>query len=250
MALNIIGIGLNDEKDITLKGLELVKASDIVYVDNYTSQLNVPVEKLEILYGKKIIQANREMVEQKKEIIDNAKRKNVSLLIVGDIFGATTHYNIYCSAKKENVQVRLVHNASILNAVAVTGLMLYNFGKTTSIPFPEPNFHPETAYDTIKINQKNGLHTLALLDLNPEKNEFMTVSQAIKILLEIEAKRNEKVFTSQTMIIGCARIGGDFRIKYGPALELASFDFGHPLHSIIIPGKLHFVEEEAIEKWK
>jgi len=250
MTLNIIGIGLNDEKDISLKGLELVKKSDIVYLENYTSKLNVPLENLEKLYGTKIIPADRETVEQKPDIIENAKTKNVSLLVVGDVFGATTHYDIFLRAKKQNIPVNLVHNASILNTVAVTGLMLYNFGKTTSIPFPQENFKPETAYDAIKINKEKGFHTLVLLDLKPEQEKFMTVQQGIEILLEIENKRNEKVFTQETMLLGCARIGGDFKIKYANSKQLLEEDFGTPLHCLIVPGKTHFVEEEALEQWK
>ncbi len=249
MALYIIGIGLNDEKDITLKGLELVKKSDFVYLENYTSRLNVSIKNLEKLYGKKIIPADREMVEQKEEIIENAKTKTVSLLIIGDLFGATTHYDIYMRAKKQNIPVTLVNNASIINAIGITGLMLYNFGKTTSIPFPQPNFNPETAYDAIKSNKEKGLHTLILLDLKPELDKFMNVNQAASILLEIEARRKENVFSNDTMILGCARIGGSFKIKYGKAFDLLNENFGEPLHCLVVPGKLHFVEEEALSHW-
>ncbi len=36
MALYMVGIGLNDEKDITVKGLEAVKKCDSVYLESYT----------------------------------------------------------------------------------------------------------------------------------------------------------------------------------------------------------------------
>jgi len=78
----------------------------------------------------------------------------------------------------------------------------------------------------------------------------MTVNEAIKILLDIEDKRKEKVFTKDTMILGCARLGGDYKIKYGKAKDLEKENFGKPLHCIIIPGKLHFIEEEALNNWK
>jgi diphthine synthase len=129
-------------------------------------------------------------------------------------------------------------------------LELYKFGKTTSIPFPAKNFNPETAYDVIKENQKIGLHTLILLDLNPSMERFLTINDAIKILLGIEDKRQESIFTKNTDIVGCARIGGDFKIKYGKAGILMEEDFGKPLHCMIIPGKLHFIEEEALGLWK
>jgi len=248
--LNIIGIGLNDEKDITLKGLELVKESDIVFLENYTSVLQVDVSKLEELYGKKIILADRDLVEKKaeQEILEKAKEKNVSLLVVGDALSATTHIDIIKRAREMNIKVNVVHNASVLTAVSETGLQLYKFGKATSIPFPEENFKPETAYDVIKDNLSLGLHTLILLDLRPQEKRFMTVNQAIEILLEIEEKRKEKVISEETIGIGCARLGDDDSvIKKGTLKELKEFDFGKEVHCLIIPGKMHFAEEEFLD---
>jgi diphthine synthase len=132
--------------------------------------------------------------------------------------------------------------------VGITGLQVYKFGKTTSIPFPEEKWHPETPYDVIKENKKIGLHTLVLLDLKPKEKRFMTVNDAIKYLLEIEGKRKDKVFTKNTICLGCARLGSEEQfIMYGKASELAKKDFGGPMHCLIIPGKLHFAEKEAIE---
>lgn len=245
----MIGIGLNDEKDITLKGLEAVKKASHVFLENYTSKLQVPVEKLQSFYGKKIVLADRNMVEKKAdEILDKAVENEVAFLVVGDVFGATTHTDLFLRAKEKKIKVNIVNNASILNAIGIVGLELYKFGKTTSLPYPEDNFKPETAYDAIKSNQEAGLHTLVLLDIKPDRN--MTVNEAIKIFLEIEHKRKEKVFTKDVKIVGCARIGCDYKIKYGTASELEKEDFGEPLHCIIIPGKLHFIEEEALDIWK
>ncbi len=248
--LSIIGIGLNDEKDITLKGLELIKQSDFVYLESYTSILQCDVSALEKLYGKKIILADRTLVEQKAEetILKNAKTKNVSFLVIGDALSATTHTDLLKRAKDLGIKVNIVHNASILTAVAETGLQLYKFGKTTSMPFPEKNFQPETAYEVIKDNLSSGLHTLVLLDLRPQENKFMTVNQAINILLEIQEKRKEKTITK---IIGCARLGSEKpTIKFGTAKELKDFNFGKPPHCLIIPGKMHFAEEEFVGQFK
>jgi len=247
--LSIIGIGLSDEKDITLKGLELVKASDFVYLENYTSILQCGVPELEKLYGKKIILADREVVEKKaeEEILEKAKEKNVSLLVVGDALSATTHVDIIKRANDLGIKVNVVHNASVLTAVAETGLQLYKFGKTTSIPFPEEKFRPETAYDVIKDNLSLGMHTLVLLDLRPSENKFMTVNQVIDILLEIQEKRKEKIITK---LIGCARLGSEgSMIKSGTAKELKNIDFGAPPHCLIIPGKMHFAEEEFLQNF-
>ena len=44
--LYVIGLGLSDEKDITVKGLEAVRRCQRVYLESYTSILMIPKEKL------------------------------------------------------------------------------------------------------------------------------------------------------------------------------------------------------------
>ncbi|MFH1506359.1 MAG: diphthine synthase [archaeon] len=251
MTLHFIGIGLNDEKDITVKGLEIVKKCDFIYLECYTSKLQCDVAKLEEFYGKEVILADRELVEKKAdEILEKAKDKEVAFLVIGDIFGATTHTDLLLRAKKANIKGNFVYNASIMNAIGITGLELYKFGITTSVPYPSGSFEPETAYDVIKKNKQNGLHTLVLLDIKSKEGRFMTVNEALNILLNIEKKRKEKVVNADTMCLGCARIGGDHKIKYAKASKLLETNFGGPLHCLVFPGNLHFIEEEALEQWK
>jgi diphthine synthase len=252
MTLYFIGIGLSDEKDITLRGLEAVKKCDYVYLEKYTSILQCPIENLEKLYHKQIILADRTMVEKKADtILTQALTYNVAFLVIGDIFGATTHTDLMLRAKEKNVNCEYIHNTSILNAVGIVGLELYKFGKTTSVPFPTDSFKPETPYDVIKFNKHSGLHTLVLLDLRPDEDRFMTVNYALQYLINIEHHRKEEVFNEDTMCIGCARIGcHDFAIKFGKAKDLINEDFGKALHCIIIPGNMHFIEEEALNQWK
>lgn len=248
MALYIIGIGLSDEKDITVKGLEIVKKSDFVYLENYTSVLQCPVSRLEKLYGRKIILADRELVEKKAdEILEKAKTNNVAFLVIGDPMSATTHIDLMLRAKEKNIEVKIIHNASVITAVGITGLQLYKFGKTTSIPFPE-NVKAETPYDVLKLNKENKMHTLILLDI--EKNRFMKVNDAIEILLGIEERKKENVFTEKTLVIGCARLGSeDFFIKAGKAEDLLETLFGKPPHCLVVPAELHFMEEEALKEF-
>jgi len=269
MTLYLIGLGLYDEKDVTLRGLEIIKRCDVVYLEYYTSILGVSKEKLEAVYGREIIAAPRDMVEKKAEelFVQRAKDQDVALLVVGDVFGATTHADLLLRAKEANVPVQVVYNASVLNAVGATGLELYKFGKTTSIVFPDDNWYPQTPYDVIKNNQSLGLHTLCLLDIKiaepskvdllrsedsdrviPLPPRFMTIAQALEVLLHIESKRNEKVITPQTFVVGVARLGHpNMNIVAGTCEQLANSDFGEPLHSLIIPGKLHHIEEEMLQ---
>lgn len=249
MSLYFIGLGLSNEKDITVNGLEAVKKCDIVYLENYTSVLNCSKEDLEKFYNKKIIFARRILVEESNDIVENAKSRNVAFLVPGDPLVATTHIDLFLRAKKENVKCHVVHNASIVSAIGITGLQVYKFGKTTSIPLENENI--ESPYDALKGNLSLGLHTLFLLDLNPEEEKFLSVNDAIRYLLKIELKRNERIFSEKTLCIGCARIGSESQIiKAGTAKELLKHGFGKPVHCLVVPGKMHFMEEEAIKMWR
>lgn len=242
--LYLIGIGLYDGKDITVKGLEAVKKCDSVYLDNYTSKLQVPVEKLEEFYGKKINLADRDLLENNfDKIMNEAKEKDVAVLIIGGILMATTHVSMISSLKENNVGYKIIHNTSILDAIGETGLNLYNFGKITSIPFDNSNI--EAPYDVLKDNGK--LHTLFLLDLYPKNNKFMNFKEAIEYLLKVEEKRKENVFGKERLCVVCAAMGGEKQvIKAGKAGDLMNEEIKIYPQCFIVPGKLHFVEEEFL----
>lgn len=250
MALYMIGIGLNDEKDISVKGLEIVKNAHKIFLESYTSILQVPLNKLEEFYEKKINLVNRDLVENSSdEILNDALDKDIAFLVIGDVFSATTHTDLKLRALEKGIKIKVINNSSVLTAVGITGLELYKFGKTTSIPFPQEGFEPETPYDVIKSN--DNMHTLILLDLKPEENKFMTVNDAITYLLMVEEKRDENVFYKDKWCIGVARLGNEnCLIKYGKAKDLIKENFGLPLHCLIVPGKLHFMEEESLERFK
>lgn len=246
MALYLIGIGLADEKDISLKGLEAIKKCKCVYLENYTSVLQCSREELEKLYGKAVQLADRKFVEESDVFYNQAKENDVALLIIGDPLLATTHTEILLQAKERDIPVTVIHNASILSAVGLTGLQLYKFGKTASIPLENKNI--ETPYDVLQGNHANGMHTLFLLDLQDEN--FLTIPDAIQYLLSIEEKRKKNLITKDTLCIGCARLGSENIIKVGKAIELLNEDFGKPPYCLIIPGNLHFKEEEFLQQFR
>jgi len=249
--LYLIGLGLGNQEDITLKGLNAIKKAKKLYLESYTSKLSCTIEDLEKLYDKKVELANREFVESGDQLLDEAKKQDVVLLVIGDPLGATTHWDILQRAKEQKIKTEVIHNASILNAIGATGLQLYKFGKTTSIPFPKENYEVETPYNIIKENKSIGAHTLVLLDLDPENNKYMSVNEAIELLRKIERKRNEKVFMPKDWCLGVARIGhSDQKLASGTVIDVSDADFGEAPHALIIPGNLHFIEEEALQQWK
>ena len=249
MTLHLISIGLADERDISVKGLEIIKACSKIYLENFTSLLQCSKEKLEQFYGKKITLADRALSEQGAEkIVEEAKSQEVAFLVVGDTFSATTHIELFRLAKEKNIPVQVIHNASIFTAVGETGLQLYNFGKTTSIPFSEKVPNLETPYIVLKQNLSLGMHTLFLLDLDLEKNQFLTIKEALQTLEEIETRKKENLITKNTLAVACARLGSqDSLIKAGTFSKLKNINFGKPPYCLIIPGKLHFIEEEMLQ---
>lgn len=266
MVLYLIGLGLGDEKDITVRGLETVKRCAHVFLEHYTAILgSVPLEQLEAFYGRRVTLADREMVEsQAEEIIRHAKDEEVAFLVVGDPFAATTHHDLLLRAAEEGIKVETIHNASIMNAVAQVGLQLYQFGQTVSICFFRDEWRPDSFYDKIKINMQNEFHTLCLLDIKVKEQSFenmakgikvyeppryMTVNQAVEQLLEIEDKRKEKVYSRDTLAFGVARLGhANQQIVSGTLSDLLTIDFGGPLHSLVLAAPtLHEVEQSMWE---
>ncbi|KAG9350830.1 hypothetical protein JZ751_024719 [Albula glossodonta] len=265
--LYLIGLGLGDTKDITIKGLEIVKKCTRVYLEAYTSILTVGKDALEEFYGRELILADRDMVEQEAdEILKGADVSDVAFLVVGDPFGATTHSDLVLRAVNAGIQYRVVHNASIMNAVGCCGLQLYNFGETVSIVFWTDTWKPESFYDKIQRNRENGMHTLCLLDIKVKEQSmenllrgrkiyepprYMSVSQAAEQLLEIVQNRRERkedlAFTEDTVCVGLARVGAeDQAIRAGTLRQLASCDGGGPLHSLIVTGHLHPLELDML----
>lgn len=252
MTLYLIGLGLENEQDITLKALNIIKSCHKIYLENYTSLLQCTKEDLEKLYQKPITLADRTTAEQFDEIIiQEAKTNDIAFLIIGDPVSATTHIELFKLAKQHNIEVKIIHNASILTAVGITGLQLYKFGKTTSIPFPELVPNLETPYIILKENQSIGAHTLFLLDLKPNLNKFLTIPKAIEILQNIEKNKQLNLITKQTKAIACARLGtNNYIIKYNTLEKLKTLNYGQPPYCLIIPGKLHFLEQEMLELWE
>jgi diphthine synthase len=164
---------------------------------------------------------------------------------------ATTHWDILQRAKEQKIKTEVIHNASIINAIGATGLQVYKFGKTTSIPFPRENYEPETFYKVIKENKSIGAHTLILLDLDPEHDKFMSVNEAIEILRKIERNKKEGVFMPKDWCVGVARLGAtDQKIVAGTVTQVSDADFGTAPHALIVPGNLHFMEEDALKQQK
>ncbi|RYP11106.1 hypothetical protein DL764_000264 [Monosporascus ibericus] len=254
--LYLVGLGLSDETDITVKGLEIVKEASRVYLEAYTSILLVDQSVLESYYGRPIVVADREMVESNSdEILRDAQTEDVAFLVVGDPFGATTHTDLVLRARELSIPVRTVPNASILSGIGATGLQLYNFGQTVSMVFFLENWRPSSFYDRVKENRDVGLHTLLLLDIKVKEQSlenmargrrvyepprYMTVGQCARQMLEVEEERGKGVYGPDSLAIGAARVGGKTeKFVAGTLKQLCDADdaLGPPLHSLVLLGR-------------
>jgi len=239
----LISLGLYEKKDMSIKAVETAKKCDKLYIERYTSYYKESNDEIEEFLGKKIEEISREELEDGKKILKEAKNKKVGIMVIGDVFAATTHIALMIEAKKQGIKAEVVHGSSIMTAIGETGLSLYKFGKTASIPFA--NQTVQEPYNAIKNNKE--LHTLILLDLKPDENEYMTTQEAINYLSRVEENRKEKIFTEETKVIIVAALGGEKEIKYGTAKEMGKIKFKGVPQCLIVPGKLHFIEEEFLK---
>jgi len=237
--LYLVGLGIWDENDVSLRGVECCKRADKVYCELYTAAWGGDLEKLGKTIGKKIEPLERADVEERShKLIEEAKAKNVALLVPGDPLTATTHVHLIMECKDKKVAFEVVHSSSIYTAVAKTGLQLYKFGRAATVITPKKGYESSGFYDTIVENQKLGLHTLLLLDRD------MGTMQALEILRKTEARKKRKVLKHAVI---CSELGSENeRMIYGKVDSLLRIDLPPPA-VVIVPGKLHFLEREFLE---
>ncbi len=247
--LVFVGLGLDDEKGISLDGLEETKAADHVFIELYTSLLpDFSLKRLETLTGKQIHALSRHNLEEEngRIVLDAAENGKTVFLVPGDPFIATTHVTLRIDAAKRHLPTRVIHGASIISAIiGLSGLHNYKFGKTVTIPFPE-NFS-ETPYNVIAQNKQLGLHTICLLDLRTDEKRFLSIHQALTMLMQTEEKKKQNIASEDVLVVGIARAGSKQpTLKADFLKELQNFDFGEPPMTIIFPGQLHFMEADAL----
>ncbi len=229
--------------DLPLRAIDVISSCSEVFIERYTNLNDITfIEKLKKITGKNIEVIGREEVESSL-ITDKAVDKDIALLIPGDPLAATTHFSLVEECYQKNIAVKIIHASSIFSAVGETGLSIYKFGGTTSIPIYTENFHPESFFDTIEKNINCDYHTLVLLEVRDEKN-FVKPIEAMKILKTIEEKNNKNIIKWDSVIV-LSQLGSDSQtIKIINEKDINNIK---PPCAVIIPGKLNQNELEAIE---
>jgi len=249
--LVFVGLGLYDEKDISIRGLEEVRKAEAIFAEFYTSLMpGLSLQKLEELVGKRISMISRHTLEEEdgKPILQEAKKGKVAFLVPGDPLIATTHVDLRIRAEKKGIKTRVIHGASIVSAViGLSGLQNYKYGRSVTIPFPESGFASETPYKVILENRVMGLHTLCYLDIKAEEKRYMTIKEGLQLLLDMEKQKKHHAITLNTLVLGVARAGSNNpTVKAGYVGDTMNHDFGDPPHTLVFPAKLHFMEAEAL----
>lgn len=239
--LYIIGLGLNPE-GISFEGLEILKRCKKVYLENYTVDFPYSTGELQHFIDKKIISLGRNEVEN-LEFLDEAQKLDVALLVYGNPLAATTHIVILNECKASGIKCKVIHATSIFDAIAETGLQLYKFGKTASMPkwIKEKNFTPDSFIDIVKENQSINAHTLMLIDIG------MYFDEAVD---ELEKSAKNKEIKIEKIIV-CKELGTKYsKIYYGTPKNLIfkKINVKSPF-CIIIPSKLHFMEKESLQEF-
>jgi diphthine synthase len=249
--LTFVGLGLYDERSVTVEGQEALQRADRAYAEFYTSRLvGTTVEDLEAYHGREITVRDRAGVEQHpEEMLDAAAEEDVVFLTAGDTMISTTHVDLRMRAAERGIDTRVVHGVTAQSAASgLTGLQNYRFGKAVTLPFPYAHGGegvPPSVTESIEANRERGLHTLVYLDIKvgdvPGKetaeDEFMTGDVAAALLSEWD----------DTLAVVVARAGSPDPTVVADCLPaLAERAFGGPLHLLVVPGTLHHLEADAL----
>ena len=276
--LYLIGLGLWGVDDISVRALRALQDVEIIYLESYTSYFYNSLDNIRDLIQQRVIPVGRREVEEEDILLKSAKEKDTAFLVVGDPMSATTHAELFLRAREEGIDVVVMHNTSVVNAVANTGLEIYKFGKTASLVYPRSNWFPKTSYQVIKDNYHAKAHTLILLDIVTTQKEIdmldfrkgglsdynknynnssqiktfdqnpmvmMSPNEALKLLLFMESEEKQGLYNENSSVFVCSRLATrDERIRFGQIKDLIDEKFGLGPHCIIIPADLHFIEKD------
>ncbi|RQH01346.1 diphthine synthase [Natrarchaeobius oligotrophus] len=247
--LTFIGLGLYDERSITVEGRDALRSADRVYAEFYTSELiGTTVADLESYHDVEIDVRDRAGVEQRPDdILEAAETEDVAFLTAGDTMISTTHVDLRLRARDRGLETRVIHGVTAQTATsALTGLQNYRFGKATTLPFPYAHGAdglPASVTDTIDDNRADGLHTVVYLDIKVghervEEDEYMTADIGADLLADAYP---------DLVGVAVARAGSPAPlVEAGTMADLAEREFGDPLHLLVIPGECHPLEADAL----
>ena len=275
--LILIGMGPGGISGMTLSAIEAAKNADYRRYEAYTALWSEShISELENEIGA-IDKVMRPEVEDPVELLELAKTECVALLIVGDPLQATTHVDLQLQAIEAGVECTVIHGISITGLVTgAVGLSNYRFGRQTTLTYPYGGWVATSPLEVIALNMAQGMHTLALLDLDPTgegvggqvpmqpkdaADSLIKMAEKLKLSVEdmpseshldklkLEAYETICNNVSDLMVVLCSDMGTeDQNISYLSVNDLATAKTGR-LHCLVIPANLGDVEKVALHRW-
>ena len=242
-----VGLGISGTRSIPIEVVKIIQEADFVYLEAFTSPISKQHEdEIKNMVNGSFKIAKRWLVEDGQEILKTSKSSTAVLLSYGDPYVATTPIELRTRAKLENIETNTIHSASAITSMTgEAGLQFYKVGRMVTIMNEKKS--TITPYTAIFKNLTQGLHSIILLEYNHDENYFLDPKDAISNLLDVEKEQKRNVLNNDTFAIIASRIGFKTqKIISGKFSNLLKVDFGEPPHSVIITGKLHFTESDAI----
>ena len=275
--LILIGMGPGTITAMTKEAISAAKSADFRRYEAYTAlwpddelaaleQIIGPIEKI-----------MRPEVENPKEILRLAKDHVVAVLVVGDPLQATTHVDLQLQASEMGISCEVVHGISITNLVTgAIGLSNYKFGRQTTLTYPYSGWIATSPLEVIAVNRVMGLHTLALLDLDPTgagtglqlpmqpKDAVESLNaMAEKLSDDSEYMPTETTFErlkkesvvdicseiSAIKVVLCSDMGTDQQSIIATTVGSLAMEKGGRMNCLVFPASTSDVEEKALVRW-
>lgn len=246
--LYLIGLGL-DSGDLSIKALEFLRKADSILYEGYTASITQEyINEIALLANKEPRKISRADLEDRvKDTVSMAKEGSIAILFPGDPLVATTHHIIIEEAKHQGISVSVVHAPSIFTAaIGESGLDIYKFGPTATIPRVSEKYKPTSFINVIRKNLENKQHTLILFDVTEEKGISIGASEAIPTLLEA----GKGTVNLDTRAVFMADIGRkEQQLTYASLKEIAELSKKGNIRSacIALPSDMSFAEKRAVE---
>jgi len=279
--LLLVGMGPGSVGAMTIEAVEAAAAATHRRYEAYTALW--PDDELNLLEQTigPIQRVMRPEVEQPEDLFALASTSLVALLVVGDPLQATTHVDLQLQAAEAGIECRVFHGISITTLVTgAIGLSNYRFGRQTTLTYPYGGWVATSPLETIIVNRYTGLHTLALLDLDPTglgtggQRPMMpddAVASIELMRLKIEEGLAEREFSddkasdlltkaalqsfveedvSQMRVVLCSDMGTEDQRIVSTTVGGLSNQTGGRLNCIIFPATTGEVEEKALVRWE
>ena len=242
-----VGLGISGSKSVPSEAAEILADADTVYMEQFTSPISrSELARIRKRCGGQFKIAKRWMVEDGTRILKEAKKRKVVLLSYGDPYVATTHTELRARAVGEKIKTRSVHaSSSLTSVIGECGLHFYKIGRIATIMSEAKSL--TTPYYVIYKNIVEGNHTILLLEYSQDRDFFLDPKDAFEGLIRTEKGQRHNVAGPSTFAIVASRVGlRNQAVKCGKISSLIKEDFGAPPHTVIIPGRFHFTETDAL----